>query len=276
MKALWLGFIALSFLVIPAGAAKAQPAPFDHLKCYKIKDARGFAEKVYKVDLVPEQKPPFDDERCVVKMKAKLFCIDVDKANVDPPLPGVAQPAPQATDYLCYKFKGKCTPPVPKDFKIEVTDQFASGTIVIKRAGFLCSPATKGVVTTTTTLPTTTTSTTTTTTTTTTIPTECCEFEHPEIPGQPVCFDTDKCPDKCPLLGGVCVPGFCDPVDELCRAAPPTTEAPFCCECPVSVPPFPNPTFCFDTFQTVKCQAMGPGCALVAGAHCDPVTERCQ
>ncbi len=198
MKALSVGVIAFLALAFCPAAVKSQGVPFDHLKCYKIKDTRVPAAKEHRVTLVPEQSPPFEAEQCVVKMKAKLFCIDVQKTSVEPPPGGEPSPGPPAADYLCYKFKGKCNPSVRKDFKIDVTDQFAAGTIVIKKAGMLCAPATKGLPTTTTT-----TVTTTTTTTTTTMPHFTCDptIKYPE------CDGTCPPPLVCQDSGGV---GFCE------------------------------------------------------------------
>ncbi|MCC6847358.1 MAG: hypothetical protein IT294_02565 [Deltaproteobacteria bacterium] len=128
----------LTLSVTSVAAAQLVPI-FDHLKCYAIKD---YAPKaVYKVDLLPEQRPPFNLETgCKVVVPAKLFCIDVAKQNAQPPPPGAA-PGPKASDYLCYKLAcPKQTLPT-----LLVNDQFGSRDVTVKPPKFLCAPATKEI-----------------------------------------------------------------------------------------------------------------------------------
>lgn len=80
---------------------------------------------------------------------------------------------------------------------------------------------------------------------------------------------------KCQLLGGVVIPGTCDPALGSC--VPPFTPVPpndFCCECPVPAPPFPHPQVCFDGVNpnAFNCQ---PPCVLHVGNSCGPSTETC-
>ena len=136
----WTLCTASALALFMAGTAGAQLIPnFDHLKCYNIKD---FALKAtYKVDLLPEQQPPFTLEAgCKLVVPAKLFCIDVVKQNVQPPPPGAA-PGPKAYDYLCYKLA------CPKQDlpTLLVTDQFGRRDVTVKPPKFLCAPATKEI-----------------------------------------------------------------------------------------------------------------------------------
>src|SRR5687768_3287871 len=80
--------VAWTFLamLIPASSSAQVGNPFDHLKCYKIKDP---TKAAYVADLVPLQRPPFSVEPgCKVLFPPKLFCIPVQKTNVQPQPPG--------------------------------------------------------------------------------------------------------------------------------------------------------------------------------------------
>jgi V8-like Glu-specific endopeptidase len=124
---------------------------------------------------------------------------------------------------------------------------------------------------------TTTTTTTTSTTTTTAPPTMCCDVPPGALGNPvPVCLDAVQ-PDvslKCSLLGGILVPGVCDPDLEQCVPPSPVPPNDFCCECPVPAPPFPHPDVCFEgvTGHEFKCQ---PPCVLHPATACGPVSERC-
>jgi hypothetical protein len=132
---------ATALVLFTTANLSAQIVPnFDHLKCYNIKDFA--AHKVYKVDLLPEQRPPFNFEAgCKLVVPAKLFCIDVVKQNVQPPPPGAA-PGPKAYDYLCYKV----TCPKQNLPTVLVRDQFGQRDVVIKPPKFVCAPATKEIL----------------------------------------------------------------------------------------------------------------------------------
>ena len=140
-RGLSLLYAAAALVLFTTANAGAQLVPnFDHLKCYAIKD---FAPpKTYKVDLLPEQKPPFNLETgCKLVVPAKLFCIDVVKQNVQPAPPGAA-PGPKAYDYLCYRLVcPKQTLPT-----LVVTDQFGHRDVTVKPPKFLCAPATKQIL----------------------------------------------------------------------------------------------------------------------------------
>jgi len=90
------------------------------------------------------------------------------------------------------------------------------------------------------------------------------------------CFDAVQ-PDvdlKCQLLGGILVPGVCDPDSERCVPPGPVPPNDFCCQCPVPAPPFPHPQFCFEGVfgHEAKCQ---PPCILIPMLTCGPVSEEC-
>jgi hypothetical protein len=130
--AAWL--VVFAILPVPSHAQVGNP--FDHLKCYKIKDP---TKAKYLADLVPLQQPPFQVEPdCAVKFPAKLFCIPVQKTNVEPPAPGAVNGV-QAQDYLVYQIK--CTK-LPS-MTLPVTDQFASRTVTVGNHMFLMVPAFK-------------------------------------------------------------------------------------------------------------------------------------
>jgi len=135
-----VGLLAALIMSLPA-TATAQPI-FDHLKCYKIIDPPS-PIPAYTADLLPEQLPPFNlAPGCLIKMPARLFCIDVEKSNVNPPPPLQVNGA-NARDYLCYRVT---CPPVSDPKKVHVKDQFGERTIAIKPPRFVCAPAEKSCV----------------------------------------------------------------------------------------------------------------------------------
>jgi hypothetical protein len=132
----WLAVAAL----VPASAPAQVGNPFDHLKCYKIKDP---TKAKYVADLVPLQLPPFQVEPgCSVKFPAKLFCIPVQKKNVQPAPPGAVNGA-QAQDYLLYQIKCPNTVVVKGGMPLPVTDQFGARTVNVFKHQFLLVPAFK-------------------------------------------------------------------------------------------------------------------------------------
>jgi hypothetical protein len=139
---------SIALLMVSTLPAAAQVP--DHLKCYKVKDP--IPRVAYTADLngfVPEAG-------CLVKMPAKLFCVDTTKTNVNPTPPGAPAGNP-AGRFACYKLKcPRVTPP-----SLEWTDQFGARTLQPVAAKMLCAP--EGASTTTS-------STTTSSTTTTTNP----------------------------------------------------------------------------------------------------------
>jgi len=109
---------------LPAGAQIA-----DHLKCYKVKDP--IPRVGYTADLnglVPEAG-------CVVKLPAKLLCVDTTKTNVSPPPPGAPGGTP-AGRFACYKLKcPRATLP-----SVPWTDQFGARALQPVAAKMLCAP----------------------------------------------------------------------------------------------------------------------------------------
>jgi hypothetical protein len=252
--------VALAAGIVLAGVS-ASEAQFDHLKCYKIRDTtRSFVANSHALDLLSDEPSIFPDEACNVKVKAKFYCTDVDKQNVVPAPPG-APDGPQPGDFLCYKFKGRCTPSIPSGTTLNVVDQFASGSIGLIKAGMLCAPANVIAPPTTTT--------TSTTVTTTTLPGLTCNASAPptcggDCPVGQTCFDIGgfcfcfldshiPCAEDAPTCGvacpgsDVCVPGiggaacFCVPSTwETCGDSAPTCDG----ACPVGFECNPGAVVC--------------------------------
>ena len=252
--------LAAAAMLLLASTARAQ---LDHLKCYKIRDTtRSFVASSYALDLLSDEPSIFPDEDCNVKMKAKFYCTDVDKQNVVPPPPG-APDGPQPGDFLCYKFKGQCTPSIAGGTTLNVVDQFASGNIGVIKAGMLCAPA--NVV-----PPTTTTTTTTIPTTTTTMPGLTCNASTP-----PTCGGACPVGQTCFDIGGFC---FCFPDSQI----PCAEDAPACgVACPgtdVCVPGIGGAA-CFCVPSTWEaCGDSAPTCGGVCplGFECNPGAVVCQ
>lgn len=121
-----------------AGIAHAQLVPvFDHLKCYVIKDP---LKVKHTLDLTPEQTQFLPEPGCRLKAPAKLFCIDVQKSNVQPTPGGPPVQGENARDYLCYIVN---CPKVNKGKVLTVADQFGQRDITIKPPKLLCAPAEK-------------------------------------------------------------------------------------------------------------------------------------
>ncbi|MFQ5478669.1 MAG: Kazal-type serine protease inhibitor domain-containing protein [Candidatus Binatia bacterium] len=116
--------------------------PYDHLKCFKIKDRRRLGALA---DLYPLQNPPFPvDKGCRLKLAAREFCIPVHK-ELGPSLSADIAAVDLTgqdlvNDFLCYRLKCPRTP-LPNGWP--VVDQF--GRRIVK--GFkplrLCAPARK-------------------------------------------------------------------------------------------------------------------------------------
>ena len=134
--------LAASLVVglLPASSRAQVGNPFDHLKCYKVKDP---TKATYVADLVPLQQPPFQVEPgCRIKMPARLFCIPVQKTKVQP-APPAAVNGVQAQDYLVYQIKCPATTPIEDGQPLPVGDQFGSRTVKMGRHAFLMVPAFK-------------------------------------------------------------------------------------------------------------------------------------
>lgn len=260
--------------------SSAAGAFLNHFKCYKVR-GKGFTAR--SVTLTDQF-----ETRTTTIVKPLLLCNPVDKNGE-----GVPQPASHLT---CYKIKDA---PGFAPRSVMVEDQFTDQDLQAiqgscRKAALLCVPSeknpqapstttttstssTSSLIPSTSTAPPTTSTSTSSTTSTTVRETLCCEVPtgSPSLPT--LCFDAVS-PDvdiKCQLLGGLLVPGVCDPVSERC--VPPQQPVPpndFCCECPVPMPPFPHPQFCFEGVigHEAKCQ---PPCVLIPATACGPVSERC-
>ncbi len=144
--------------------ATAMAQPFDHLKCYRVKDTAKFSAEV---DLLAFQTQFNVDPLCKVKGKAKIFCVPVEKSVINltypsgSPLGPINMPGQDLQDdRLCYRVKCPVAAPIAPE---EVQDQFGKRIISSFKSQWLCTNAIKTNFQTTTT-------TTTTSTTTTTMP----------------------------------------------------------------------------------------------------------
>lgn len=224
MKAILATLIALG-MTMAAVPAQAQAGPFDHYKCYRVKDTAKFKAKV---DLVAFQTQFNIDPQCEVKGRAKIFCVPVIKDVVNltypkkSPLSPVVMPGQDLVDdRLCYKVKCPAAALIADE---EVQDQFGKRRIGKFKASLLCTNAIKTSFVT--------------TTTTTTLPQGCsldaagqCSGACP-IPGDICAIQADgtcncgpqqqdcsfdpvvaMCGGLCPIPGDVCTTfpgGFCD------------------------------------------------------------------
>src|SRR5262245_43867626 len=93
------GALAMAGVSVACTAtAGAQPV-FDHLKCYRAKDAL----KVTATGELPALHSELSDPDCRIG-KAKLYCTPVAKTNVQPAPPGPEIAGqPQRDDLVCYK-----------------------------------------------------------------------------------------------------------------------------------------------------------------------------
>ena len=143
MKRMSLGLAAVivAAALAPTFARAQVGIPFDHLKCYKIKDPQ--PPTTYTANLSPLQHPPFNVEPgCVISVPAKLLCIPVEKTNVQPTPPGAVN-GTNAQDYLLYKIKCPNVTVVRGGMPLPVTDQFGARTILVGSHKVLLVPAFK-------------------------------------------------------------------------------------------------------------------------------------
>jgi hypothetical protein len=136
--------ILFSLVLVSTAAAQA-----DHLQCFKVKDS--VTKTTYTADLTPADGAFPVAPGCIVRLPAKMLCIDVQKTNVTPMPPGAAPGAP-GQKYLCYKVK---CPKVPGTAALQ--DQFGSHSLTYKATSLVCAPVPAPTTTTTTTTSTTTT-----------------------------------------------------------------------------------------------------------------------
>jgi len=152
-----VGMIRFVVTTLVASLALSSPATaqtFDHLKCYKVRDAAKFvASATLETGLAQ-----FVDEGCEIKGRAKLFCVPVDKtvtSFTDKSDTGIAptgfEGEPLADSRICYRIKCPKTQIGPE----VATDQFGTRSLDKFKSQLLCTPAVLGTPppTTTTTLP---------------------------------------------------------------------------------------------------------------------------
>lgn len=131
------GIITLVFAVL-ADAALSQAQVPDHLKCYKVKDPAPKVE--YTADLGGLAPEP----GCLIKMPAKMVCVEATKTNVTPSPPGAPAGSP-AGRFVCYAVKCPKAAAAP----LPVGDQFGTRDLQPGRVKLLCAPAAPSTTTTT-------------------------------------------------------------------------------------------------------------------------------
>lgn len=159
MNTLSTSTVASALVVLGSSFAFAQP--YDHLKCYKMKDTETFHSANADIGTI---EPSFGLQNCRIKKKARQICIPATK-DVTEITDGTDTPFAVATDDLafeqvCYKITCPSVTIPPQT----VSDQFGTRTVEKLKASTLCVPAVFGPPPTTSTTSTTTTSTTTSTT----------------------------------------------------------------------------------------------------------------
>jgi hypothetical protein len=145
--------LLLSAQVIAPACAGAQP--FDHLKCFKVRDAAKFVATA----TIEAALAQFGNESCQIKGRAKLFCVPADKtvtAFTDKSQEGIPPTGYAGQDLtdarVCYRIKCPKSEIAPET----ATDQFGTRSFEKFKSQLLCTPAVLGTppTTTTTTLPT--------------------------------------------------------------------------------------------------------------------------
>ncbi len=146
-------FVAAMMVAIGVAASTntASAQPYDHLKCFKIKDS--VASFAASADLRPLDASNFElDVGCKLKVRSQELCIPVSKDRTDAG-PSVAVVGQDLTNaFLCYSVK--CPAEVFPD-QLLMSDQFGSRQLSRFHTSKLCAPAVLGIppTTTTTTLP---------------------------------------------------------------------------------------------------------------------------
>jgi hypothetical protein len=264
--------LVTTLVVLFAATAGAQA---DHLQCFKVKDAT--AKASYTATLTPTDGGFPVAAGCVVRVPAKMLCIDVQKTITGTPTPPGAGPGNPAQKYLCYKVKCPKAALTPT-----VQDQFGSHALTVKSTSLLCAPEPA---------PTTTTSTTTNTTTTTVgctpSPEACgngidddCDGFIDELPCS--CTTSAQCPPA-PNAMGQCMAGQCtvscfmpfancnvNPVDG-CEVNVQNDPA-NCGGCGIACPQFPNTTMgsCMGSMCTLgPCSPGYADCDGMTGTGCE-------
>lgn len=140
---------AAAAVMFAATTIPALAQPYDHLKCFKIKDS--VAPFGATADLRPLDSGAFDvDVDCTIKVRSRELCIPVDKDRTDEgPNLGVAG-QDLANAFLCYAVKCPAET-LPSAFTM--SDQFGSRELSKLHTTRLCAPAVAGPPPPTTTLP---------------------------------------------------------------------------------------------------------------------------
>ena len=128
-------FATATVLLALATVARAGLGPYDHVKCYKVRDTA--ARTSYTADLFPWESPFPVDSDCVVKVPATMLCSGVASFDVQPPPPG-ASPGVSVGSQLFTCYKVKC-PKVPAT--VTVADQFGTRDMTFSTPRILCAPA---------------------------------------------------------------------------------------------------------------------------------------
>ncbi|MBI5504385.1 MAG: hypothetical protein HY899_06265 [Deltaproteobacteria bacterium] len=141
-----------SAVALAASAVVATAQPYDHLKCFKVKDS--LASFTATADLRPVDTIDFElDAGCAIKVRSRELCVPVNKDRVDEG-PSLAVAGPDLTNaFICYtiKCRGEVLPA-----QLLMSDQFGSRQLSGLHTTRLCAPAVFGTpppTTTTTTLP---------------------------------------------------------------------------------------------------------------------------
>lgn len=149
LATLWM--VTTTALVLAASTVVATAQPYDHLKCFKIKDS--LASFVATADLRPLDTGNFElDAGCTIKVRSRELCVPVNKDRIDegPSLVVAGQELTNA--FLCYTVRcsGETLPAA-----LSMSDQFGSRQLSKLHTTRLCAPAMLGTppTTTTTTLP---------------------------------------------------------------------------------------------------------------------------
>jgi hypothetical protein len=262
MKAFTAAIVAIG-LAMTAVPAMAQAGPFDHYKCYKMRDSAKFQARV---DLNAFQTQFNVDPLCEVNGRGKLFCVPVQKTVLALSYPSGSTLSPISMpgqdlleDRICYRVK--CPSPAASIQPEEVQDQFGKRKIGKFKVSYLCTNAIK--------------TSSITTTTTTTLP-EVCDLTAAGVCGGP-------CPDineECKLLAGTndCE---CQPIQDLVCEDGMSGQSPGQCggSCPSGFACDDDigglPCRCYPTFpcgdsQDVNCQGF---CSSGVNASCgiDPI-----
>jgi hypothetical protein len=132
MRRVVSGILLIGALLLLATRPAGWAQPYDHLHCFKVKDAA--AKASYSADLTSNDPTFVVAPGCTIKSPATLLCVDVRKTNVAPAPPG-ALPGSAAQKYLCYKVKCAKIEPV-----VTLEDQFGSHSLQVKGSKLLCAP----------------------------------------------------------------------------------------------------------------------------------------